>query len=230
MGTHLVFLYRRRADIGHEQFLCHWRDIHAPLVAAVPSIRRYVRDVVLPADGLPLRWHGAEELWLDDEQAADALMRDPQFVEGALADERNFIDTACVVRLRTIDHPVLSGEPIAIDDSYPKRMTFLKRKPGMTREQLLEYWRHVHGPLAGSVPGVRRYVQSAVVPSGYAAAEPDFDGVAQIWLRDADALRAVVSSSLFRDQVKPDEANFVATELTLTLPMQEDRVVWPTSV
>jgi uncharacterized protein (TIGR02118 family) len=229
MSIHVVFLYRRRTGIAQEQFLRHWRNVHAPLVAAVPAIRRYVRNVVMPVEGTPQRWHGAEELWLDDEQAADALMHDPRFIEGALADESRFVDAGCVVRLRTVDHAVVSGDPIAMKDSYPKRMTFLKRKPGTTREQLLGYWRHVHGPLAGSVPGVRRYVQSAVVSSGYAHGEPDFDGVAQIWLRDAEALREVVASSLFNDKVKPDEANFVATDLTVTLPMQEDRVVWPTS-
>lgn len=227
MSIHLVFLFRRRAGLAQEQFLRHWRDVHAPLVAALPGVRRYVRNVVLQVDGTPRHWHGVEEIWLDDGASADALTRDPGFIQGPLADETNFVDAGSVLRLRTVDHAVVTGGAMGQDDSHPKRMTFLKRKPGMTPEQLLHYWRHVHGPLAASVSGLRRYVQSTVERASREGEEPAFDGVAQIWLESQDALHAVLASPHFRDRVKPDEANFVASDLTLTLPIEEHRVIWP---
>jgi uncharacterized protein (TIGR02118 family) len=226
LSIHLVFLYRCRRDVGRDRFLQHWADVHAPLVKANPSIRRYVRNVVLPTDDNDA-WHGAEELWVDDEDAADAFMHDSASGDGPLADESLFVDTEAVVRLRTKDHTVVDGKPVTQDESLPKRMTFLKRKPGMSRGELVSYWRYVHGPLAGSVPGVRRYVQSSVVASEFDKGEPPFDGVAQIWLDDADTLRAIIASPLFREKVKPDEGHFVATEPNVTLAMEEHREIWP---
>ena len=220
MSLHLVFLYRCRARAAYDEFLRQWADVHTPQAAAWPGVRRYVRNIVLSADGQGqgLAWHGAEELWVDDEAAADALP----------ASMPPLADRECVVRLHTQDHVVVPGAPIAKEDVFPKRMTFFRRKPGMGGDESLHYWRHVHGPLAGSVPGVRRYVQSAVVRCGHAAeGRPPFDGVAQLWLDDEGALQRIAASSLFRDRVKPDEANFTAAEATLTLAMREVREVWP---
>ena len=39
------------------------------------------------------------------------------------------------------------------------------------------------------------------------------------------ALQALVTSPLFRERLKPDEANFVDTELMFTLSVREHRVV-----
>jgi uncharacterized protein (TIGR02118 family) len=104
-------------------------------------------------------------------------------------------------------------------------MTFFRHKPGTTRGEALHYWRHQHGPLAASAPGVRRYVQSTVA-ADEANGSP-FDGVAQIWLESDAALGALAASALFRERIKPDEANFVAVEHNLTLAVHEQREVWP---
>ena len=51
------------------------------------------------------------------------------------------------------------------DDDLIKRVSFIKRRPGMSPEEFSRYWREVHGPLALDLPGMRRYVQCHVVPS-----------------------------------------------------------------
>jgi uncharacterized protein (TIGR02118 family) len=214
LSIHLVFLYRARNDVQREEALRTWADRHAPAIAALPQVRRYVRDIVLE----PPDWLGVDEVWVDDEHAAGEVVR------ACAAGEPAFAEPASTVRLGTADDAVVEGPPFARDASHPKRMTFLKRKEGTTRDQLLHYWRHRHGPLAASVPGLRRYVQSAVVPSAYAGGEPPFDGVAQIWIEDDRALRALVASALFLEQVKPDEANFVAVQRNVTLAVREVRV------
>ena len=221
-GVHLVFLYRHRAGSDTVALLRHWQDVHGPQVAALPPVRRYLRDIVLPAAGQPEAWLGADEVWVDDEAAAEAVVASPAFREGPWRDASE--ERVC---LRTADHVVVDGAPIACHEALPKRMTFLRRKPGFSRDELLRYWREVHGPLAGASPGVRRYVQSAVLPSPSTQGPSMFDGVAQIWLHDEAALRGLVASAYFRERVKPDERNFVATELNLTLAVREERVAWP---
>jgi EthD domain len=36
-------LSRRRSDMTHEQYVAYWRDVHAPLFASQPDVKRYVR-------------------------------------------------------------------------------------------------------------------------------------------------------------------------------------------
>jgi hypothetical protein len=55
-----------------------------------------------------------------------------------------------------------------------------------------------------------------------------FDGAAQIWFEDDAALQAAVRSPLFRESVKPDEANFIDTNAAMTLSIEEEhRIIWP---
>lgn len=221
MSLHLVLLYGARSGLARGEFLAFWRDVHSARVASLPQVRRYVRNIVLTSTGRGSAWDGADEIWVDDEAAADSV------VAALRTTQAQFVDTDAVVCLHTVDHTVFEGRFMARDASHPKRMTFLRRKEGLGLDEMLHHWRHKHGPLAASVPGLRRYVQSAVVTAAGEHGEPAFDGVAQIWLHDEKALGELLASSLFREQVKPDEANFTATGRTLTLAMREERVVWP---
>jgi len=225
---HLIFLCRRRADVDRQEFLRYWRETHAPLVAGLPGVRRYVQNAVQPVPGQAAPYDCVDEIWVDDAAAADGLIRSAAYGRSALAGAGNLVESGHGVHLQTTDHLVCGGHPISGGESLPKRMTFFKRKPGLSREDMLRYWRGTHGPLAASVPRLRRYVQSAMLASAYGLGEPCFDGAAQIWFEDDAALQAAVRSTLFRESVKPDEANFIATDTALTLSIEaERRIVWP---
>jgi uncharacterized protein (TIGR02118 family) len=89
-----------------------------------------------------------------------------------------------------------------------KVLTFLKRKPGMAVEEFQQYWLRRHPEVVTRLPGVRRYVQSHVVASGYRKGEPSWDGIAEVWAEDTDALRAMTRSPAHAD-VQADEAKFI---------------------
>ncbi|UIF91521.1 EthD family reductase [Cupriavidus sp. UYPR2.512] len=222
---HLIFLCKRRADADRSEFLRYWRDVHAPLVAGLPGVRRYVQNTVQPVPGHAEPYCSVDEIWVEDAAAVDSLMRSAGYGRSALAGAGNLVDPVHGVRLQTIDHVMLAGRPISADESLPKRITFFKRMQSLSQEAMLRYWRGTHGPLAASVPRLRRYVQSAMQPT---TVEPRFDGAAQIWFEDAAALQAAIRSPFFRESVKPDEANFIATDTALTLSIEEEhRIVWP---
>jgi uncharacterized protein (TIGR02118 family) len=185
----------------------------------LPGIRRYVQNTPLPGPAGSPPYDGVDEIWVDNETSAAAYLE--ALCDGAWPD---VIDMDETVMLLTVDHVVRTGAPIGQHEILPKRMTFFRRKPGMTRDEMLRYWRGVHGPLAASVPHLRRYVQSAALPTSGKEGEPRFDGVAQIWFDDDAGLQAVVRSALFRESVKPDELNFIASD-AFTLSVQERRVV-----
>jgi len=56
--------------------------------------------------------------------------------------------------------------------------------------------------------GLRRYVQNHAVASADREREPDFDGVAEAWFDDVDAMRALAASAEYA-AVRADEANFI---------------------
>lgn len=226
MNAHLILLHETYEALDHHAMQRHWQEVRAPWVARLPSVRRYAQDIVLAQSDGRRDWFGVEEFWTDD--APDALdLLSTLSVPGAneLAKRESGNRTRQVCLLVT-DHVVLAGAPIARSELLPKRMTFLRRNSGLSHDEMLHYWRHLHGPLAASVPGVRRYVQSPVIdmPCG-TGPKPPIEGVAQIWIDDEAALQAIVASELFRRRVKPDEANFVDTDLTFTLSVHEQRVL-----
>ena len=89
-----------------------------------------------------------------------------------------------------------------------KVLTFLNRKVGMPLDEFQAYWRSQHPKVVTRLPGVRRYVQSHVLPASYAKGEPVWDGIAEVWADDTDALRAMTQSPVHPELIA-DEARFI---------------------
>jgi uncharacterized protein (TIGR02118 family) len=104
-----------------------------------------------------------------------------------------------------------------------KVLTFIKRKPGLTVEDFQTYWLTRHPAVVTRLPGVRRYVQSHTLPTSYGKGEPAWDGIAEVWADDTDALRAMTRSAANAD-VQADEAQFI-DRTTMGLIVTEDHAV-----
>ena len=104
-----------------------------------------------------------------------------------------------------------------------KVITFLKRKAGMPVEEFQGYWRERHPEAVLRLPGVRRYVQSHTLPSAYGAAEPIYDGIAEVWADDTSALRAMTQSP-HHPALQEDEARFI-NRASMGVVITEDHVV-----
>ncbi|MFN2566945.1 MAG: EthD domain-containing protein [Gemmatimonadaceae bacterium] len=83
-----------------------------------------------------------------------------------------------------------------------------QKRPGMTDADFDVYWRDVHGPIAARIPGLRRLVQSRALNVPGDVRRPDYDGVAELWFDDVDALLAARVSEEWR-RSGLDEANFI---------------------
>jgi len=73
-----------------------------------------------------------------------------------------------------------------------KTLSIFKRKPGLTPEEFLQYWKDEHAPLAARViPGLRKYVQNHRLKiSGF---EFEIDGIAEIWWDNLEALQSYLA-------------------------------------
>ena len=167
---------------------------------------------------------GAAEAWIEDQAAIDALRTSTEYVNGALADEPNFIDMNRVEWLVTHDHVIKDGPQTP---HQVKGIFQLKRKPGMNLEDFRQYWIEVHGPIVCELPGLQRYVQCHTIDAAYSYAEPKWDGVAQLWVEDLAAWDTLVNSKEFTEGSWPDGAKFLDQTLITNFMAQEYQVKWP---
>jgi len=105
-----------------------------------------------------------------------------------------------------------------------KVLTFLKRKPGMSVEDFQRYWLAEHPAVVTRLPGGRRYVQSHTAPTAYRKGEPVYDGIAEVWADDTNALRAMTRSPE-NAAVQADEARFIDRSRMGVLVTEEHVVV-----
>ena len=96
----------------------------------------------------------------------------------------------------------------------------------MSVEEFQAYWRDTHAPIAAAIPGVRRYVQCHTLPELYErSTPPQFDGAAELWFDDLEALRSAMQSPELAAATE-DEKNFidhtrVASLVTVEKPIVE---------
>ena len=85
-----VTLLTRREDLTSEKFHRHWKDVHAPLVLAMPRVRRYVQCRPLEVPGWEAPCDGIAEVWYDTVEDFLATAESPEYAR-LLADEKNFM-------------------------------------------------------------------------------------------------------------------------------------------
>ena len=66
------------------------------------------------------------------------------------------------------------------------QLVLLTRRSDMSRQEMSDYWKNVHGPIAEKMPNVHKYVQYHTKPEGGEA----YDGIALLQFDDEDAMNA----------------------------------------
>ena len=94
----------------------------------------------------------------------------------------------------------------------------------MALDEFRKYWIEVHGGLGSKLPGLRRYVQSHLIDEAYLYAEPRYDGVAQLWFENADAMRSAFESPQGK-ALAADGPKFIDTSALRYFVAQEHMVI-----
>ena len=84
----------------------------------------------------------------------------------------------------------------------------ITKKPGLSDKEFFSYWKNVHGPIGAKIPGLRRLVQSHTIPDSLQIKKADFDGMAELWFDDMQALIAARDTEEWRASTE-DEKNFI---------------------
>src|ERR1022692_1646318 len=84
----------------------------------------------------------------------------------------------------------------------------ISKLPRLSNEEFHRYWRDIHGPIAGKIPGCRKCGETPPVPRGVGEREPAFDGVAELWFDDWKALEAAMATKEVAAALE-DERKFI---------------------
>jgi len=84
----------------------------------------------------------------------------------------------------------------------------ITKKDGLTDDEFFRYWKNVHGPIGARIPRLRKLVQSHRLSLPGDQRPPDYDGMAELWFEDMEALLAARQSPEWKASTE-DEANFI---------------------
>jgi uncharacterized protein (TIGR02118 family) len=69
-----------------------------------------------------------------------------------------------------------------------KRITLVRRREGMSKEDFVRHWTTTHAELAARLPGIRGCRINVV--QGWADSEQPWDGIGEIWFDSEEAMAA----------------------------------------
>ncbi|WP_255166933.1 EthD domain-containing protein [Natrononativus amylolyticus] len=222
MYKHVACLVRQDG-MSHEEFVDYWQGEHTPIARDIEGVVRY--QTVIPTEPEHAEFDGLAELYFESlEDLHDALgspgSRDYDPTKEVAAKAREDVDNFLAVEER----PRLIGEEIIQKDETDgdttglyKHSAFLVRQEGMSHEEFVDHWQNEHTPIAREIEGVVRY--ATVLPTDPENSE--FDGVAELYFEELEALYDALGSEGSRDydpakgkakEAREDVDNFLAID------------------
>jgi uncharacterized protein (TIGR02118 family) len=104
----LVYCITKKAGLTDEEFFRYWKNIHGPIGAQIPRLRKLVQShrLTVPGDRYRADYDGMAELWFDDMEAMLAARQSPEW-KTSIEDEENFIDHNNVAYFVSEEHIIL---------------------------------------------------------------------------------------------------------------------------
>ena len=179
----LIGIISRKDGMSVADFQRYWRNVHAPLIARAPNLRRYIQchAVAELYDKYPQAYDGIAEAWFDSLAAYQAAIASLEW-QAAVVDAPNFIGSSR--RLMATEVPIIDDFANARDRTgMVKYAGFLTRRDHLTVDAFQKHWREIHAPLVvNELKGMVRYVQSHAIPETYdTSLAPAYDGVPEAW-------------------------------------------------
>ncbi|MBB3139874.1 EthD domain-containing protein [Halomonas organivorans] len=199
-------LLTKRNGVSAEAFNEHWQRVHGPMAARFPGLRGYWQHAVVDkeqfgishARGAGWDLDGFSELHFDDLQAMlDAVSGD--IFAPTLADETEFLEDVRLVACEK--HEVV---PVNLGEGpYIKRMTLLKRLPGISPEEFRHEWLVNHANFVRQWPNVLGYRQNLVVDRYHGSRTESasyeavpVDGIVEFWFRSKEEAAELYASDI----------------------------------
>jgi uncharacterized protein (TIGR02118 family) len=87
-----------------------------------------------------------------------------------------------------------------------KRISFLRRKEGMSREEFFAHWTGPHADIVRQMPGVRGLRFGKV--QSWTPEDAAWDGVGELWFDSVEAAQQAFASEPYRSLLTEDRKTF----------------------
>ncbi|HUA01795.1 MAG TPA: EthD domain-containing protein [Candidatus Aquilonibacter sp.] len=106
----VVYCVTKKVGLTDEEFFRYWRDVHGPIGARIPHLRRLVQShrIAVSSDAHAPDYDGVAELWFDDEAALLAARQSPEW-RASSEDETHFIDPSRTAYFVTREHAIFDA-------------------------------------------------------------------------------------------------------------------------
>lgn len=103
----VVYCISKKAGLSDEEFFRYWKNVHGPIGARIPGLRKLVQSQRLtpPGDKHQPDFDGMAELWFDDVPALMSARQSPEW-KASTDDEVNFISHDRVAYFVSEEHIV----------------------------------------------------------------------------------------------------------------------------
>ncbi len=88
-----------------------------------------------------------------------------------------------------------------------KRVSFIRRKEGMSHEEFVAHWTGPHAEIVRQMPGVRG-LRFGVVQS-WTPEESAWDGVGEVWFDSIEAAHAAFATEPYKSMLIEDRPKFM---------------------
>jgi uncharacterized protein (TIGR02118 family) len=104
----LVYCITKKPQLSDEEFFRYWKNIHGPIGASIPRLRKLVQShrINIPGDKHPLAYDGIAELWFDTAEDLLAARQSPEW-QASTEDESTSIDHTKVAYFVTEEHIIM---------------------------------------------------------------------------------------------------------------------------
>jgi uncharacterized protein (TIGR02118 family) len=104
----VVYCITKKIGMTDEEFFRYWKDVHGPIGARIPGLRRLVQSHrrTVPGDEHEPDYDGIAELWFDDAHSVLAARQSPEW-KASGQDEANFIDGSRVAYFVAEEHLIM---------------------------------------------------------------------------------------------------------------------------
>jgi uncharacterized protein (TIGR02118 family) len=104
----LVYCITKKPDLSDEEFFRYWKNVHGPIGARIPRLRKLVQShrISIEGDKRTPAYDGVAELWFDDLEDLLAARQSPEW-QASTDDEANFIDHSKVAYFVTEERVIM---------------------------------------------------------------------------------------------------------------------------
>lgn len=216
MGIKVFEFLRRAQGKTREEFHADWREVHGPMLADNPELRRHVTRYELnhrlPDDlgGASLAdevrddgWDGVAVLWLESMEELRALSAEPGMAP--IRERAPLLHEEERLIVVTQDPDIIVSTPRR-DEAGAKMLCILRRNASLDLDTFHHHWLTHHGALFQDIPGLREPLLGYEQNHGLRDPNAAFDGVTEQWFESMDTFVKSLSVPEVNAKVNPDVA------------------------